>query len=262
MQSSVQSKFLDAFKQSQGVTAASDRMRMIEIMRELEARDKYGGISKWFVPGTMYGIENLPKHKAFFDSGAIYDERFFSAGNRCGKTNAGAFELACHLTGRYPSWWEGRVFDHPIDAWACGKTGKVTRDSVQKELLGEQERGTGMLPRDTIGQVWAKPGTPRGVDTLEVRHTSGGKSRLTFKSYEEGVQSFYGTARHCCWLDEEADEYIYSECYLRTATTGGIIYTTFTPKHGITPFVLSFFKDADYLAGSPRVLFTEEERNG
>lgn len=176
-------------------------------------------------------------------------------------TLAGAYEMACHLTGEYPSWWRGREFDHAIAAWACGKTSKVTRDSVQKELLGEDGIGSGMIPRDKIIKVWAKPGTPRGIETVEIRHVSGGTSSLTFKSYEEGVQSFYGTARHVLWMDEEADEYIYSECFLRTATTGGLIYTTFTPKHGITPFVLSFFKNADFLAGSPKILFTEQEMN-
>ena len=143
----------------------------------------------------------------------------------------------------------------------CGKTSKVTRDTVQKELLGNNEVGSGMIPKNLILKAWSKPGTPRAIDSVEIRHVSGGVSTLSFKSYEEGVQSFYGTAREVCWLDEESDEYIYSECYLRTATTNGIIYTTFTPKHGITPFVLNFFKDADYLADSPRLIFTEEEMN-
>lgn len=188
------------------------------------------------------------------------DDRLFSAGDYLLTHNsvAGAFETACHLTGEYPSWWEGRVFDHPVDAWACGKTSKVTRDTVQKELVGEII-GEGMIPRNSIAKMWSKQGTPRAIETVEVKHSSGGTSRVTFKSYEEGTQSFYGTARHLCWLDEEADEYIYSECFLRTATTGGIIYTTFTPKHGVTPFVLSFLQDSDYLAGSPKIVFSEAE---
>lgn len=258
-QSEIQT-LLDSFENSKSCNS-HDKQRIIDILNELERRDKFGGYNRWFVPGTPYGIENLPKHRAFFEAGATYDERFFCAGNRCGKTLAGAYEMACHLTGEYPSWWRGREFDHAIAAWACGKTSKVTRDSVQKELLGEDGIGSGMIPRDKIIKVWAKPGTPRGIETVEIRHISGGTSSLTFKSYEEGVQSFYGTARHVLWMDEEADEYIYSECFLRTATTGGLIYTTFTPKHGITPFVLSFFKNADFLAGSPKILFTEQEMN-
>ena len=35
-------------------------------------------------------------------------ERLLMAGNQLGKTWAGAFEMAMHLTGRYPDWWTGR----------------------------------------------------------------------------------------------------------------------------------------------------------
>nr|WP_253075679.1 terminase family protein [Bradyrhizobium sp. 2] len=59
------------------------------------------------------------------------------AGNQLGKTYSGAAELSYHLTGNYPSWWEGRVFDHPIRSWAGSKTGEVTRDGVQRLLVGE-----------------------------------------------------------------------------------------------------------------------------
>jgi terminase large subunit-like protein len=60
------------------------------------------------------------KHLKFFRAGAVYRERLFMAGNRCGKTTAGAYEMAVHLTGQYPHWWEGRRFDGAIDAWAAG----------------------------------------------------------------------------------------------------------------------------------------------
>lgn len=254
---SVGSELLANLKEGRGYTN-SDRQRLAELLSELSERDKYGGYRKWYVPGTPFGIDKLPKHKAFFDAGAKYDERLFAAGNRVGKTTSGAAETAYHLTGEYPDWWQGKVFDSPVDAWACGKTSKVTRDTVQKELVGEVI-GEGMIPRNLIHKMWSKQGTPRAIETVEVKHVSGSVSRVTFKSYEEGVQSFYGTSRQVCWCDEESDEYIYSECYLRTATTGGIIYTTFTPKHGVTPFVLSFLKDADYLADSPKIVFSDAE---
>lgn len=257
-------ELLEALKPAGKPPSNYDRERLLELLEEADRRDKYGGLRKWFRPGTPYGIDKLPKHKAFFDAGAVHNERFFCAGNRVGKSVAGAYETACHLTGLYPDWWEGRRFDHPINAWACGKTGKVTRDTVQKELLGAGEMGMGMIPKNLIHKMWAKPGTAKAVDILQVVHTSGGISSLTFKSYEEKVTSFYGDARHVVWMDEEADEYIYSECFLRTSQLsdcpeGGIIYTTFTPKQGITPFVLSFLKDCEYLADSPRVMLTEEE---
>ncbi len=39
------------------------------------------------------------------------------AANRVGKTEgAGGYEMTCHLTGRYPHWWEGRRFSGPVRA--------------------------------------------------------------------------------------------------------------------------------------------------
>lgn len=256
---------LKALKPSKDLQSLEDRKYLLALLEEAERRDKYGGYRKWFRPGTPYGIDKLPKHAAFFEAGATYNERFFCAANRAGKSIAGAFETALHATGDYPDWWEGKRFDAPVDIWACGSTGNVTRDTVQLELLGNVgEWGTGMVPMDNIIQMTPKHGVTKGVDTATIRHASGGISTIAFKSYKEKVTSFMGTARHVVWLDEEADEYIYSECFLRTSQLkncpgGGIIYTTFTPKQGITPFVLSFLKDCDYLADSPRVMLNEHE---
>ena len=80
--------------------------------------------------------ELYAKHIEFFRAGAQYKQRLFMAANRVGKTVAGAFETACHLTGRYPSWWEGRRFEYPNDGWACGTTSQTTRDVVESVLLG------------------------------------------------------------------------------------------------------------------------------
>src|ERR1039458_10231464 len=75
-------------------------------------------------------------------------------GNRTGKTETGAYEMACHLTGQYPDWWQGRRFSKPVNAWACGTTNGTTRDIVQEKLLGpEGAHGTGMIPAHTIVKV-------------------------------------------------------------------------------------------------------------
>ncbi len=44
-----------------------------------------------------------------------------------------------------------------------------------------------------------------------IRHVSGGRSELTFKSYDSGVESFYGTKKDVVWLDEEAEQKFESE---------------------------------------------------
>jgi phage terminase large subunit-like protein len=190
-----------------------------------------------------YRRELYPRHMEFLAAGATFRERLFMAGNRTGKTEAGAYELACHLTGQYPSWWQGKRFDQPINAWACGTTNGTTRDIVQEKLLGpEGAHGTGMIPARALVKVSNKQGLPNAVDTVLVKHALGGRSRVSFKSYESGRKAFEGTAQHVIWLDEESPLDIYIECLYRTATTGGVLYTTFTPLAGMSDVVKSFLE--------------------
>lgn len=234
---------------------------ILGLIKEYEEREMSAGTQRWFMPGTPYGIEVCDKHRAFFDAGADYKERIFLASNRTGKTIAGAYESACHLTGEYPDWWIGRRFDHPIHGWAMGSTARSTRDIVQKELLGPIGNwGSGMIPLEKIGRFWALQGTPQGVDVIEVKHKSGGMSTLGFKNYEQKLEAFYGTALHFVWPDEECPDDIYNECLIRTMTTDGIVYVTFTPLKGLTPFVVNFLSKADFLAGaSPIALPPKDE---
>lgn len=94
-------------------TEIAKLQELISTLEKLNKVSEASGINKWFVPGTPFGIENCPKHKAFFDAGAVYNERMFMAGNRCGKSIAGAYEASCHATGIYPEWWRGKRFDKP-----------------------------------------------------------------------------------------------------------------------------------------------------
>lgn len=229
--------------------------RVTELIQQIQTMDQESGTQKWFDPDGKYPIDTLPKHKAFFEAGKLYPERLFMAGNRVGKSIAGCFELACHLTGDYPSWWDGVTFDHPIDAWAIGKDARAVRDTAQKELLGPiGEWGTGMIPAHRLGKFWALQGTPQAVDIIKIKHKSGGWSNLGFKNYQQDIGSFMGTSRHAIWLDEECPLEIYNECNIRTATVEGIMLVTFTPLDGLTPMVVNFCKKADFLVGAKPIV--------
>ena len=92
-----------------------------------------------------------PKQMRFHELGATKRERLLSAGNQQGKTFSGAMETAIHLSGRYPSWWEGKRFSGPIRAWCSGVTGESTRDTTQRLLLGPLgAQGTGAIPKAAI----------------------------------------------------------------------------------------------------------------
>jgi|SRR5579859_6185050 len=189
------------------------------------------------------------KHMEFFETGAKRNERLFMAANRVGKTEGvGAYECALHLTGNYPPWWKGRRFTRPVVAWAAGQTSKTTRDIIQLALLGPGPQfGRGMIPADAIIGTTPKPGIPEGVEAIYVRHVSGGRSEIMLKSYDQGVESFYGTKKDFVWLDEECDLKIYVECLTRTLSTvpgepNGLILFTFTPLWGITEVVREFMQ--------------------
>jgi phage terminase large subunit-like protein len=185
-----------------------------------------------------------PKQAAFHRAGKTHRERALIAANRLGKTECGCAEMAIHLTGRYPDWWEGKVFTRYCNAWSVGVTGISTRDVLQAKLLGALGHyGTGLIPRDAIIDVQPSRGTPNAVDTVLVRHTSGQDSILGFKSYEQGRAKFQGVALELVHLDEEpADEGIYSECLTRTNETGGILWLTATPLLGMTTIIKSFLQ--------------------
>jgi phage terminase large subunit-like protein len=205
---------------------------------------------------TYFARHLYPRHMEHFTAGKIYRERCFMAANQIGKTTAGCWEDACHLTGRYRAWWEGRVFRRPIRAWVAGDTNETTRDILQKELLGEvgfrgnrkTVDGSGLIPRDCIGEVAWKQGVPNLVDTVEIKHSSGGWSLLGLKSYDQGRRAFQGTKKELVHLDEEPPQDVYGECLLRTATTRGIVTITFTPLLGISEVVQSFLPK-DYVPG-------------
>jgi phage terminase large subunit-like protein len=222
-----------------------------------------------------------PKSLQFLAAGAVrnpddsfyFNERMFLAANRTGKTVTAAYETTAHLTGDYPKWWCGATFSTPISAWAAGDTLETTRNVIQLELSGPRELlrnedfAGGMIPAHRIlDRTWKSGGVPDCLDTLWIRwgddlvHGGPATSTLEYKAYNQGRLTFQGTSKHLVWLDEEPPDAkdepasgggtpsgngdIYTECLLRTATTGGIVLATFTPLRGLTPFIDHYLETA------------------
>src|SRR5579883_3181626 len=203
----------------------SDRLAVLE--RQVLARRQ----------NKLKSFQPYERQAAFFELGATKRERLLMAGNQVGKSEAGAFEAAVHLTGLYPNWWVGKRFDHPVRGWAGGEGGLLVRDVSQTKLCGipgsEADWGTGMIPRSLLLGKAAGHGVSDLYDNIRVRHASGGVSVLAFKTYEQGRSKWQGATLDFIWLDEEAPEDIYSEALARL-TGEGIVYTTFTPLLGFT----------------------------
>jgi phage terminase large subunit-like protein len=184
------------------------------------------------------------KQREFHAAGLAHRERLLMAGNQLGKTYCGAAEVAYHLTGRYPAWWSGRRWDRPTRWWAGSKTGEVTRDGVQRLLIGEPKDegawGTGMIPSEDLMDWSRRQGVADSLDNAIVRHVSGGTSTLGFKSYDQGRQKWQGETLDGVWFDEEPPTDIYMEGLTRTNATGGITMITFTPLLGMSDVVAMF----------------------
>ena len=106
------------------------------ILAELEYRATHR-IESFYPETGPLRRENYPKHMDFFAAGARHNEPLFLGGNRVGKSEGvGAYQCVLHLAGKYPAWWRGRRFAHPVAVWAAGKDAKTTRDILQLALLG------------------------------------------------------------------------------------------------------------------------------
>lgn len=238
---------------------AEQRAELVAISEELERREARRMLYGLFPGIGPYARQHYPKHLEFFRNGAKYDERVFLAGNRVGKTVAAGTEIAYHLTGLYPDWWEGKRFDRPIRAMASGDTHETTRDIIQLKLLGattdrEERIGTGLIPGDLILSWVPRPHVKGAVERVTVRHVSGGESELWLRSYEQGREIFQGFELDVFWADEECPQDVYEEGMVRLMTNRGISMLTFTPLEGLTELVATLMATPDQMEAASRAI--------
>lgn len=157
-------------------------------------------------------------------------------GNRVGKTKISSFILACHLTGVYPDWWTGHRFSRPVEIGIIGKTNRAVRDVMQVALLGpSMEPGTGMIPKDALAKAPTKQqGVPDLVDTIFVKHVSGGISTAKLFSCQQGPEVIMGQNWDLAAFDEEPTQEMYDQARMRIVSRNGIMLLTFTPEDGLT----------------------------
>lgn len=228
----------------------NEKQELIALLEERDRRKSGRRIELYYPEMGPLRREAYPKHMQFFAAGQTHVERLFLAANRVGKTEgAGGYEMVTHLTGDYKPWWPGKKFTRAIDAWAGGDTSETVRDIIQLKLcgnFGKGELGTGLIPREKIVDYTKGKGIADSLDSIYLRHASGGVSQLSFKTYAQGRTSWQGTKKDLIWLDEEPPLDIYTEALLRTTdTTGkdteqGLMMLTFTPLLGMSETVMSF----------------------
>ena len=213
-------------------------LRRLEELRRTDLLGEYR-------PGGI--IEPTLKQIEFHTAGATKRYRMLSAANQSGKTLSCGMEVAMHITGRYPEWWQGHRFETEQLWWVGGVTGESTRDNPQRILLGlKRDWGTGTVPKDAfIGAPMLKRGVPDAVDSFQVRWGAGGDTSRTstvwFKSYDQEREKWQGATLHGVWMDEEPPYDIYEEAKTRLNYHRGIMPITFTPLLGMTEVCQLFY---------------------
>ncbi|MEL6467092.1 MAG: terminase family protein [Pseudomonadota bacterium] len=211
-----------------------------------------------------------PKAKLFHDLGAKFDVRCLSGGNRTGKTlSFYSGELAFHLTGEYPDWWEGRRWDRPVVAWAGSTDWATNVEGCQLRLVGDIGRGlAGQASFDDDAKVWVPCGLPartihrmvkhgqvaNALTDVYVKHVSGGLSRCRFIAYSKGREALQAGKIDIAAMDEEPPEDIATELMARTIDSGGISVLTFTPLKGVSSVVQRFIGEVPLNEQFPHVL--------
>lgn len=199
--------------------------------------------------------------KTFHAAGKTHRERMVCAANQVGKTLGAALEIRYHLTGNYPPDWEGHVFDHAPQGWGLGYSGEQIRDVIQSTLFGELNADTrrfdgGLILPHEIEHPPIRSALPGLAKDVKVKHSSGGLSCISFKSYSQGQHALMGKANlDFAWIDEEPrDEEVPPQVLTRTAAggnklpdgvgyEGGLVLYTMTPENGVTQLVKSFMEE-------------------
>jgi phage terminase large subunit-like protein len=212
----------------------------LAILQALEEKRKKKTFIKYFEPWSEQ-IEALRQFTA--------DKKVFGllGGNRSGKSVLGAFIAVAWALGKdyfkdEPAW--EYIKDLPIppapnNIWIVGLDYNVLRDVLWHEKLRWGKNHPPFLPDD---------GSIRKVSDGDFQVLFENGSIITGKSADAGREKFQGASVDLVWIDEECEEDVYDECYMRTSDCAGKILLTLTPLTDIhstvrTPWVFDMYED-------------------
>ena len=149
----------------------------------------------------IYDFE-VPKYHNYITSGVVH--------HNSSKSHALAQEVFWYATGMHPF----REIKLPSTIWYCTITwemiGMILWEKMQKLLFGLNEHNklneTPMFPHRVL---WHNRAAGR-PSTIFIQ-TPKGESRIIFKAYEQGADSFQGTERDLIANDEQFPEAVYLE---------------------------------------------------
>lgn len=158
-------------------------------------------------------------------------------GNRVGKTEWGAQEVARYLLADHPY----RDVSGHVEIWAACPSYDAQEETTQPKLLK-------YIPEDQI----AHRDHIRGKILKKLVLKNG--NFITFKSYEQGREKFQGAGKRLIWFDEEPPKDIWEECFVRVEAGVQLdVILTMTAIKGMT-----WVYDEIYLDTSNEDLYVSE----
>ena len=160
-------------------------------------------------------------------------------GNRSGKTEILSYELGCQLQSSHPT--------RPLSfrrggwrIWICSQNKDVQRDTIQDKIF--KFIPDRLVKRDKNNRPIIY--TSRGIishfelEDLENKNNPINNTRITFKTYDSGVQSFESASVDLVLCDEEPPEDIFTAIMLRLLDRkkhgNGYFMCAMTPTNGLT----------------------------
>jgi phage terminase large subunit-like protein len=110
-------------------------------------------------------------------------------------------------------------------------------------VITDLTAGTGRfsaIPKDALVEMVPSRGVAELLDTIRVRHVSGGLSTIGLKSYEKGREKWQGEMLDYVWFDEEPASDVYLEGLTRMNVGNKPCWMTFTPLLGMSETVRRF----------------------
>ena len=111
----------------------------------------------------------------------------------------------------------------------------------------------GLIAKHLVTGYTLGHGTGDLFDSIRIRHSGGGESVLSLKSYEQDSTKWQGQTVDAIWIDEEPPAEHYAEALARL-TGDGICFVTFTPLLGYSDVVSRFLRETDEAAELTRLV--------
>ncbi|MBR7091266.1 MAG: terminase family protein [Clostridia bacterium] len=177
---------------------------------------------------SEYNTGKVVHKKQMIFHKSIKRNRWVFGGNRSGKSQCGAVEAIWMARGIHPF----RENRRDVEGWVVSLTQQVQRDVAQQKVLY-------YLNPDWIEDVVmlsGKKSAPSSgvIDYIVIKNVFGGRSKIGFKTCDQGREKFQGTSLDFVWFDEEPPRDIYIECKMRVMDRCGDVFGTMTPLKGLT----------------------------